>query len=99
MSYRYKYDESFENDEYFIDWHVMHWISERCVHREGYDDWGGLQVLWRDFNDWCVKSRTPLAFYALFWNCIQWRGHRIENGMVSGLFLREDAWALETHRC
>jgi hypothetical protein len=99
MSYRYKYDDSFEDDFFFIDCHLVHWISERCIHREGYDDWGGLKVLERDFYDWCVKSKTPVgaASAVLFEQGLQIRGHRIEDGMVSGLFLKEDLWALEAH--
>jgi hypothetical protein len=97
MSYRYKYDEAFEDDFFFIDTHLYYWISERCMHRDGYDDWGGLRVLQRDYDNWCLQSRTPLSPPALFEQGLQIRGHRIENGMVSGLFLREDAWALEAH--
>lgn len=100
--YRYKYSKAFEDDGYFAKYHVMIWKDERCMHREGCDDAGGLRVLERDFIDWCRETGTPIPRSELFTLALRELGHKIENvagvDMVAGVFLKADAWVLECMR-
>src|SRR5580698_73727 len=34
------------------------WVSERCVQREGRDDWGGIGGLWVDFCEWVIDRES-----------------------------------------
>jgi hypothetical protein len=106
--YRYRYDDSFENEDYFASFHVARWIEGRCMRRAGKDDWGGFAVLHRDLVQWCKQNGTPPIDRVWFEIALPARGHEMNvpagiegdarNVLVSGLFLASDAWALEKRR-
>ena len=73
------------------------WMRERCMHREGHEDWGGIGALWRDFVEWSTANNELPATQEVFIGLLTTDGWQIRNNMVCGLFLREDLWALEEH--
>ena len=75
----------------------LRWMRERCMHREGCEDWGGMGCLHRDFVEWSISVGELPATQEVFIMLLQADGWQIRNNMVSGLFLKEDLWALEEH--
>jgi hypothetical protein len=69
------------------------WMKERCAHREGKDDWGGVGAMLVDFAEWAVKHHsvpyTRLVLEALLRDA----GFHVANGMVQGLVLLADLLA------
>jgi hypothetical protein len=96
--YRYRYSETFRNDEIHARFHFPIWVAERCIHREGFDDWGGLPAMTRDFHQWCEQAGVPPITDEWFLRMLKAHGYEIQLGMVGGLFLAADAWALEKRR-
>lgn len=94
--YRYKFDPRFDNDGYFAKFHLMVWGQERCVLREDREDWGAVRFLKRDFDQWASDNGTPFISNELFIAALQELGHEISRGMAKGIFLKADAWGLES---
>jgi hypothetical protein len=70
------------------------WVLERCTHREHHDDWGGLSALHRDFAEWSVtRGQVPCSRLTLE-TLLSEEGFLVLDGMVRGLFLTEDLWAI-----
>jgi hypothetical protein len=66
------------------------WVSERCIHREGRDDWGGIGGLWVDFCEWVVSCDSVPCTRQTFERLLDDAGFRCSEGMVSGMILRAD---------
>jgi hypothetical protein len=96
--YRYRYHEGFRIDELHARYHFPLWVQERCMTRAGFDDWGGLKTLRNDFHQWCEQAGVPPITDEWFDRMLTAHGYRVERGMVSGLFLAADMWALEKRR-
>lgn len=70
------------------------WSKERCTHRDGYGDCGGLSVLHIDFAKWSVDhGKVPCTRHTLEW-LLRDAGFLIKDGMAQGLVLTEDLWAV-----
>lgn len=73
---------------------LCEWVQTRCTLREGRDDWGGLGILHVDFAKWSVDNgRVPctrITFEAL----LRDEGFLIHDGLVQGIVLTEDLWAI-----
>jgi hypothetical protein len=84
---------AFEEPAEWLD-DLCAWTQARCTHREGRDDWGGLSVLHIDFAEWSVDTgRVPCARHT-FETLLRSEGFLIRDGMVQGIFLTEDLWAI-----
>jgi hypothetical protein len=70
------------------------WIAANCLRREGRDDWGGIGALLVDFAEWCVTHNVIPCRRAAFERLLQDAGFRINEGMVGGLVLGADLWAV-----
>lgn len=70
------------------------WLPERCLHRDGYEDYGGVGSLWRDFVEWSLANNEVPCPELAFAPLLKAAGWEIVNNMVCGLFLREDLWVL-----
>jgi hypothetical protein len=70
-------------------------MKERCAHREGKDDWGGVGVMHVDFCEWTVNHESVPCTRETFETLLRDAGFFVVNGMARGLFLRADLWAIE----
>ncbi|MGA7312645.1 MAG: hypothetical protein WBX22_01620 [Silvibacterium sp.] len=71
------------------------WLKERCIHREGYEDYGGVGALWRDFCEWSIANGEVPAPLQVFEQLLTDAGWAIASyHLVLGLVLRSDlqAW-------
>jgi hypothetical protein len=66
------------------------WQAENCIHREGWDDWGGIGSLWVDFCEWTVGRDSVPCTRRTFERLLDDAGFLCSEGMVSGLILRAD---------
>lgn len=69
------------------------WTQLHCLHRAGYDDWGGVGALHVEFSEWAVVSGSVPCTRRTFEALLCLAGYRVENGMVLGLVLKADMWA------
>lgn len=72
----------------------IRWARERCAHREGREDWGGIGCLWVDFCEWTASNNSVPCQRLTFERLLQDAGFRLRDGMASGLVLKVDLWAL-----
>lgn len=66
------------------------WVKERCAHREGKDDWGGVGALLVDFGEWAVSHNSVPCTRLVLEALLRDAGFHVANGMVQGLVLRVD---------
>jgi hypothetical protein len=66
------------------------WKAERCIHRGGRDDWGGIGCLWVDFCEWAVKHDSVRCQRRTLELLLKDAGYRLKDGFASGLVLAED---------
>jgi hypothetical protein len=71
------------------------WMKERCVHREGRDDRGGIGVMLLDFAEWAMTHDSVPCTRQTFETLLLDAGFLVANGMACGLFLKADLWAIE----
>jgi hypothetical protein len=70
------------------------WIPERCISREGREDWGGVGCLWVDFCEWAVQNDSVPCQRKTFEQLLQDAGFPVEDGMACGLVLAGDLEAV-----
>jgi hypothetical protein len=66
------------------------WLSRNAIHREGYDDSGGIQFLWVDFCDWAITHESVPCLRSTLERLLIDAGYELRDGMVLGLILRSD---------
>jgi hypothetical protein len=66
------------------------WMKERCAHREGKDDWGGVGPMMLDFGEWAVSHNSVPCTRLVLEALLRDAGFHVANGMVQGLVLRVD---------
>lgn len=67
------------------------WLKERCIHREGREDYGGVGALWRDFVEWSITNQEVPATREVFEQLLDAAGWTITSyQLVAGLVLRSD---------
>jgi hypothetical protein len=70
------------------------WMKERCAHREGKDDWGGIGGMLVDFGEWAVGHNSVPCTRLVLEALLRAAGFHVANGMVQGLVLRIDLEAI-----
>jgi hypothetical protein len=70
------------------------WRVESCIHREGRQDSGGIGCLWVDFCEWTVGRDSVPCPRRTFERLLEDAGLLVVDGLVSGLILRSDLWAV-----
>ena len=70
------------------------WRAERCIRREGREDWGGVGYLLVDFAEWCAAHDAVPATRRIFERLLSDAGVEIQNGMARGLVLKLDLEAV-----
>jgi hypothetical protein len=72
------------------------WASERCTRREGCEDWGGVGALHTDFAQWTVDHASVPCSRITFEALLRSEGFLVRDGLVQGMFLTEDLWAIRS---
>ena len=71
------------------------WRAERCIRREGREDWGGVGRLLVDFAEWCAAHDAAPATRRVFERLLFDAGFDVQNGLAAGLLLRVDLEAVD----
>ena len=66
------------------------WKEERCAHREGKDDWGGVGAMLVDFGQWAVGHNSVPCTRLVLDALLRDAGFHVVNGLVRGLVLLAD---------
>jgi hypothetical protein len=66
------------------------WMKERCAHREGKDDWGGVGALLVDFGEWAKTHKSVPCTRLVLEALLRDAGFHVVNGLVRGLVLLAD---------
>jgi hypothetical protein len=66
------------------------WMKERCAHREGKDDWGGVGGMLVDFGEWAVGHNSVPCTRLVLEALLRAAGFHVVGGMVRGLVLLAD---------
>jgi hypothetical protein len=66
------------------------WMKERCAHREGKDDWGGVGALLVDFGEWAKTHKSVPCTRPVLEALLRDAGFHVVNGLVRGLVLLAD---------
>jgi len=64
------------------------WRQERCIHRVGKDDWGGIADLHIDFAEWCFLRDCVSCTRTTFEWLLLDGDFPINDGLVKGLVLK-----------
>jgi len=66
------------------------WRKERCAHREGRDDWGGVGALLVDFGEWADTHNSLPCTRQVLEALLRDAGFYVVDGLVRGLVLLAD---------
>jgi hypothetical protein len=72
---------------------VAIWMKERCAHREGRDDRGGVGPMLVDFGEWAVTHHSVPCTRLVLEALLRDAGFIVVDGMVQGLVLLADLLA------
>ena len=66
------------------------WRAERCIRREGREDWGGVGRLLVDFAEWRAAHDAAPATRRVFERLLFDVGVEVQNGLARGLVFKVD---------